>query len=151
MEDGDIYRYGVKTIRGRRRGSDFQERITNSLLPLFELMGDELTIVIERIDKHAKSRGLKAVMSHALKSVARPSDSVVGTELAEVKRSLCGSEKATHQALVETVANRYPMFWPLITHKKSHTAKYWEKALMAVALALAAFEQLEANRKAEGQ
>jgi hypothetical protein len=50
LENGLLYRYGVKTIKGKRSGSAFYKRIGKALKRLLENLRPDGIVVIERLD-----------------------------------------------------------------------------------------------------
>lgn len=128
LERGELVRYGVKSVKGTRHGSAFNERVKDTLSPL--LAPAEALIVTERIPATAKPGALCAAVSRQLE---RRSNIRV-LSVAEAKKRLCGNGKATHCDLAEAVAERYPILRP---HRMGNVqrVKYWERVFLAVALA----------------
>jgi len=131
--NGVMYRYGVKTIRGKR-GQVFAKCVEKALFPLLETLGDGV-IVIERRERIGKGSSYKPTIPNILKRFVKDVYPLREISLSEVKQSICDYKKATHQELIETIVQRYPTFLSKIKGVTPEKAKYWEKVLMALALA----------------
>jgi len=146
MVNSEIYRYGVKTIKGKRSGTAFVERVAKSLLPLLETIGPAGVVVIERRHTLKGHGALKETVSRIVPRFAQNIYPLLEISLSEAKRSLCGLPKATHLELIETISRRYPLFLPQIRDVKVHQAKYWGKVLMALAMAETSQELIETGK-----
>ena len=134
LENGSLYRYGVKTIKGKRRGPGFYGRIGKAVKGLLEDLGPDGVVVVERVDGGGggggKQGGLARALPRVVKQFVEDVYPLMSVSLAEVKQSLCGSAKATHLELMEAVAQREQVFLSLLDGK-AQRRNYWKKVLMA--------------------
>ena len=123
-----LRRWGVKTIRGERRGPAFAKSVEKALSSVLEQVGQTSVVVTER---QASPRGaLGRVIPEVLRRWKKQEIQPRYISLSEVKRTLCANEKATHQELVEAVGEKYPI---LLADQPQ--ADYWQKVFIAVAMA----------------
>jgi len=145
INNGTVYRYGVKTTKGnKKRGQVFVKCVEKALFPLLETLGDEGVIVIERRERLGRGGVAKTTIPHILKRFVKDVYPLQEISLSEVKQSICNYKKATHQELIETIVRRYPTFLSKIKGVAHEKARYWEKVLMALALAEVAKNRLKA-------
>ena len=130
LENGSLYRYGVKTIKGKRRGPGFYGRIGKVVKGLLEEMGSDGLVVIERIEDGRKHGGLAKALPRIVEQFVEDVYPLMSVSLAEVKQSLCGSANATNLALMEAVAQQEQVFLSLLGGK-AQKRNYWKKVLMA--------------------
>lgn len=149
---GEIYRYGVKAIRGCKFSGTKPHvagqpdvvlfgKVGKTVLQLLTLVAEPGVIVVERIDAGDRYGVLARAIAPVVERFASSLFPVMPIGLTEVKRSLCDRPKATLKVLMAAVTQRYPVLWPLIHEKRSHQVKYWQKAILAMALAIAAQEK----------
>ncbi len=67
MDNGEIYRYGVKRIRAKGSGYDFAHAVAKSLWPLLELIATEGVVVIEEVSVSRRPPKPKADIPHIVK------------------------------------------------------------------------------------
>jgi len=134
IDNGELLRYGVKTIKGKRRGPGFYERIGKAIEGLLENLQANGMVVIERVDSGGKQGGLAKILPHIVEQFVDKVYPLMSLSLAEVKQRLCGSTKATNRALMETIAQREQIFLPLLDGK-AQKRNYWKKVIMAMAMA----------------
>ena len=142
LDGGELRRYGVKTIEGRRRGAAFTRSIENALSPLLAMLGEGGLIVMERNSPASRRGALCRRMSQIANRWERRGYAVCPLSLSEAKRRMCERPKATHRVLVETIATRHPILRPLVTRASIQQFKYWERVFIAMALAEVANERL---------
>ena len=130
LENGSLYRYGVKTIKGKRRGPGFYGRIGKVVKGLLEGLGPDGLVVIERFDGKGKQGGLAKALPRIVKQFVEDVYPLMSVSLSEVKQSLCGSSGATHLELMEAVAQQEQVFLSLLGGK-AQRRNYWKKVLMA--------------------
>jgi hypothetical protein len=135
LENGLLYRYGVKTIKGKRYGRAFYKRIGKSLKRLLENLCPDGMVVIERVDNQCKLGELAKALPGIVEQFVGDVYPLISLSLVEVKLRLCGSAKATHLDLIEIIAQREPIFLSLIKDGKAQQRNYWKKMLIAMALA----------------
>jgi len=138
IDNGELLRYGVKTIKGKRRGPAFYKQIGKSLKGLLEKLGPDGLVVIERVDDGGRKGGLAKALPRIVEEFVDKVYPLMSLSLAEVKQSLCGCSKATHLALMETIAQREQIFLSLLKDGKAQRRNYWKKVLMAMGLGVAA-------------
>lgn len=134
MDNGQLFRYGVKTIKGKRRGVVFTKRIENALSPLLKIVRPHTTIVIEKTENLKRPGALCRTLSQIVKQWEKEKQ-VYGLSLEEVKLRLCDTRKATHRELMEEVVERHALFKGLMFNGKAGQRRYWEKVILAMALA----------------
>lgn len=134
MEDGEILRYGVKTVKGKRNRPDFAKRVEKALSPLLKAIGTQGLVVVQRGTISSKRGALCRTLDKMLKLWKKKGYRLCLISLLEVKRSLCENRKATYGELIKVVAERYPVLWPLSVIRKPEKTKYWGKAMIAMAL-----------------
>ena len=134
LEGGSLYRYGVKTIKGKRRGPAFYKQIGKSLKGLLEKLGPDGMVVIERVNDGGRQGGLAKALPRIVEQFVDNVYPLMSLSLSEVKQSLCGSPEATHIKLMETIAQREQIFLSLLKDGKAQKRNYWKKVLMAMAL-----------------
>ena len=139
IESGALVRYGIKTIKGRRRGPAFAGRVEKALSPVLDAPNSR--IVIERNSDASQQGALVKALPQIVKRLSKKGYALYSLPLREVKKRLCDTPKATHGQLSEVIAAQYPILWPLITGAEIRGAKYWEKVFIAVALAEVAMRQ----------
>lgn len=147
MDNGEIYRYGVKRIRAKGSGHVFVEAVVKSFSPLLELMGTEGVVVIEAVSASRKPPKPKADIPHLVKRFVEGIYPVMEIPLSDVKRFWCGEPNITHRALALAIVQRYPVLESVISGAKAYKARYWEKAVIAVGLAEVAKGRLEGEDK----
>lgn len=135
IEGGQVVRYGVKTIKGKRQGSDSIRSVERALWPLIETLESQGMIVVERHSASSRTGILCQVMGILAKRWKRAGYPTSIVSLETVKRSLCETRKAKHIDILKVMMERYPFFRPLIPQPKAAKAKYWKKVLLALALA----------------
>lgn len=135
IENGELWRYGVKTIKGKRRGVAFAKRVESAISPLMEAIGPHGVIVIERTESLKREGALCHILPQLLKGLTNRGYSLHSISLAEVKQRLCDTRKATHRELIEAIAERYPVLRSVMIDAKAQKVKYWEKVFIAMALA----------------
>lgn len=132
MRHGEIWRWGIKTIRCRRSGRVFTQRVERALFSILELGGKPPVVVVEK--QVSPRGGLCRAIPNLLKRWEKDSsDSLRYLSIQAVKQRVCGNCQATHRELVEAVAKKHPILWSLTTGEKAKT-KYWEKVFIAVAM-----------------
>lgn len=134
MENRELLRYGVKTIKGKRQGAAFAKRVESALSPLLKIVGPHATIVIEKTENLKRPGALCQTLSQIANRWEKEKQ-VYRLSLEEVKQHFCGSRKATNQELVQAIAERHPTLMPLITGAKAQKVNYWKKVFMVMALA----------------
>jgi len=148
INNGTVYRYGVKTIKGnKKRGQVFVKCVEKALFPLLENLETDGAVVIEQRERLGRKNASKTTILHILKRFVEDVYPLQEISLSEVKQSICAYKKATHQELIETIVRRYPTFLSKIKGVAREKARYWEKVLMALALAEVAKSRLEAGGK----
>ena len=135
IKRGDLIDFGVKTIPGRRRGTTFMKRVEVALSPLLNTPERRSIIVVERMSKVSHTGGLCQALYQIAQHWKEAGYSVRFHSLAEVKQRLCDTSNVTHRELMEQVVERYAMLKGLVSDGKADKARYWEKVLMAMALA----------------
>lgn len=135
VEHSKLSRYGVKTIKAARRGATFVKAVERTLDPLLETAHPNGLIVVEQ-NPNTPQKGMLCrtiyQMSQRWKQKGYP---VRFLSLTDIKQYVCETPKATHHKLIETIAQRYPILLPLITSAKNEKALYWQKVLIAMAMA----------------
>ena len=145
---GKLFRYGVRTIRDKRQGPAFFQQVGKSMLWFLEMISPPGVVVIERVEARQHQHGkLTQAIPHVVEQFVEDVYPLKTLSLAEVKQRLCADKNATHDSLIETVTRRYPHFVPYVKGVTRYKAKYWEKVLIALALALVAKNQLEIENK----
>lgn len=134
LEAGHIIRYGIKTVRGKRGGPTFIERIEEALAPLLEMSGPQGMIVTERPSVLSRTGALCQVMSTLADGWKQHGYPVHLLSLEEAKRRLCNSRDATHRDLIQATVEQYPMLRSLVARPNGQQTKYWEKVFLAAAL-----------------
>ena len=135
IKRGDLIDFGVKTITGRRRGITFMKRVEVALSPLLDTPEGHGVIIVERISKASCAGGLCQALYPIAQHWKEAGYSVRFHSLAEVKGRLCDTSNVTHRELMEEVVERHAMLKGLVSDGKADKARYWEKVLMAMALA----------------
>jgi len=136
VKRGDLIDFGVKTITGRRRGLGFAKRVEATLSPLLDDDSERRSIiVVERMSKVSHTGGLCQALYPIAQHWKEAGYSVRFHSLAEVKGRLCDTSNVTHRELMEEVVERHAMLKGLVSDGKADKARYWEKVLMAMALA----------------
>jgi hypothetical protein len=134
LEHGQLVRYGVKTIKGARRGIAFTRRVEQALLSIIEAAERPRIMVYER---RGSCQGALGKVVTALANQRKDRHRVRLVSLEEAKQDLCGDSRATHQALIEALTQRHPALWPLMA-RSAKVPPYWTTACLALALAEAA-------------
>jgi hypothetical protein len=146
--DGQIDRYGVKTIKGTREGAGFSQRVYQSLIPLLRTIRPGGVIVVERVERPEMYGVLVAVLPQVLQRFATTGYGWLEISLSQVKQRLCNNKRATHQEVIATIAEREAILGDKIKGGQfSRKTAYWTPALMAVALAFAAEAQCVGGNK----
>lgn len=140
LENGQVVRYGVKTIKGKKQGPGLIRRVERILAPVLVMAGLHSVIVIER-DANLSRKGALCQVVHRLSEQWRCRGyRVSSVSWKEVKEKLCEHSKTTHQEVIQAVVQRQPLLWLLVRHSTVQQASYWKKVLLAAALAEAAHQ-----------
>ncbi|MDA1193011.1 MAG: hypothetical protein O3A46_15155 [Candidatus Poribacteria bacterium] len=124
--NGEMTRYGVKTVTGKRTGADFRHRIASILDALTEAESSSWIILPDKASPGALSR---TVLRWA--EAPRNAGHVRRVSMNDVKRLICGDPGATHRALSQTVVATYPIL-AAASAKRDQPKR---RVLIAVALA----------------
>lgn len=138
MDNGQLVRYGVKTIKGRRQGPDFVRRVEDALASVLNLAGPHATVVIERRKGNSHTGALCRVVQRLLKRRAanrRRCYAVRAVSLKEAKQEVCGDGDVTNRELSEAIIKRHPILWALISSPKVQQVHYRQPILLVTALA----------------
>ena len=135
LEGGELTRYGVKTIRGRRKGAAFQRTVEATASSLLADASKDAVNVFEKHDARTRLGGLAQALS---RYAERWEGRTLLLSTAQAKAALCGTRKATHAALASATAERYPII-EMGKPPQRHAA-------MAVAFADAAWRRFETHR-----
>jgi hypothetical protein len=137
LEKGRISRYGVKTVRGKKKQSpDLIRRLNRILAPVLAMAGPHSVIVIER-DASPSRKGVLCRAVHRLSGQwQRRGYKVCSVSWKEIRERLCECREVTQREVSWAVVyQRHPLLWPLVKQSATHQAKYWRKVLLAAALA----------------
>lgn len=134
MRQGDLVRYGVKTIKGSRRGGAFTRRMEQALLSVMDAAESPRIIVCERRDAHSCQGALGQTMTVLARQWKAKRYRVRFVSLEEAKTDICGDGGITHQALIEAMVQRHPLLWSLINGSRQ-ASPYWTTVCLAWALA----------------
>lgn len=140
LENGKIVRYGVKTIRGQKQGSDLIRRVERILAPVLAMAGPHSVVVIERDADSSRKGSLCRAVHHLSERWRRQGYRVLSVPWKEVKEKLCERSRATHREIIQVVVQRHTLLWPLV-RRSTVQAGYWKKVLLAAALADVAHQQ----------
>jgi len=135
IEGGEILRYGVKTVKGKRNRPDFAKRVEKTIAPLLEIIDPKGLVVIERCSDVSKRGALCEAIGKISKLWKERGYILRFISLSEAKKRICGSRKATYRELIEVVVEEYPILRILSLNSKLKKTKYWQKVLIAMALA----------------
>ena len=135
LEEQELVRYGVKTIKGNRQGSAFPTRVETALASFCAMGGSSRIVVVERPSRSSRTGALCNVIGDLTTHWKRTGFPVYTLSLNEAKRRICGDPKATHRAVLQRMIERYPRLWPVVTLRKAQNATYWEKVGLVMALA----------------
>lgn len=134
----ELLRFGVRSVRGSRRGARFVKRVAAVLDGLSRLVGSDVCLVAETnlpasAEKGGLNRALREVIgnrkeNHAVRHVSLP----------EAKRFLCGSPSATQGDLIAVVAERHPICRLPETPKRVGVKPYGVVGVLAAGLGCAA-------------
>lgn len=134
MDSGQIVRYGVKTIKGSKQGSDLVQRVELTLAPVLASTGLHSVIVVEGNAARLKGALCQAVISLS-KQWARQGYEVRYVSWRLLKARFCGNCEATYGAVIQAVTAWHPLLWPLVHQATAPQIAYWKKVLLAAALA----------------
>jgi len=135
LENGKIVRYGVKTIKGKKQGSDLTRRVERILAPVLAMAGLHSVIVIERDAELSRKGALCKAIHHLAGQWRRQNYRVRPVSWAEVVRTLCEGRRATQREVAQAILEQHPLLWQLVRQSTAYRAKYWKKVLLAAALA----------------
>ena len=136
LDGRTITRYGVKTIKGKKQGSDLTRRVERVLAPVLAMAGSHGLIVVER-DVNLSRKGMLCKAVHRLSEQWRRRGYwVASVSWKEVRERLCECREVTqYQVSFAVVYQRHPLLWPLVKRSTVQQTKYWKKVLLAAALA----------------
>ena len=135
LTNGQLVRYGVKTIKGPRRGSAFTQRVEQVLSSVMDRGEVPAEIVVERRGTGSKHGALCRTISTLAKHWKRGRYRVCSLSLDEVKDKLCDDATVTQHTLAEAIVQRYPMLCTLRNQTTDQKTKYWANVCIALALA----------------
>jgi len=148
LYEGTVLRYGVKTIKGRKRaGPGFTRRVEQTLAPLLRTVGRNAVVVIEQDAAPSKKGALCRTLNSLSERWKEQGRRVCALSWEEVKRGLSRSEWMTQDEIAQVVVERQPLLWPLVTPLKAQRMRYWKKVLLAAALAEVTYRRLEQERR----
>ena len=136
MLDGRIIHYGVKTIKGKRKGKDFIRRVTRTLQAVLERLTPRCLVVVEDLSHRTKPGAVNQAI-HALETewTRKQLCRVTSLSLRDVKHSICSDHTVAHRVLAETIVTRYPPLAGLRCDFAIYRPLYWELVCLAAALA----------------
>lgn len=143
LDSGQILRYGVKTIKGKKRAPDLIQRVEDILAPALAAIGTHGVIVVERLNNHSPKGALCQVLHGLSKRWREQGYQVFPVSWKEVQQKLCEGEKGTRREIIQAMVERQPLLWSLFSRSTGQRAIYWKKVLLAAALAEAAKQGLE--------
>lgn len=135
LTNGQLVRYGVKTIKGPRRGSVFTRRVEQALSSVLDTWDTPVMIVLERPGTGSTPGALCQAIATLAKRWTGQGYKVRFLSLDDAKNEVCGDGRVTHRELMEAIVKRYPILWSLINHSTDQKTKYWATVCMALALA----------------
>lgn len=103
----ELIRFGIKTIRGRRRGRGFEEAIRRAVAAILRDV-DEPLVVLERADDRRRQGGLPRALPSVIASVIAPRR-IRTVRLSDAKRRFCDHPDTTRGELCETISDRHPV------------------------------------------
>ena len=130
MENGELVLAGVRTFRGKgkeRKAREYVAELIRDVSPGFlvleerrrvgDTFADRMYLGIQRLGKELDVK-------------------VRVSSVKQVKRSMCGNEKATRYEVACAVAERYEELSQYLFEKGSEREKYWRPMFGAVAVAM---------------
>lgn len=136
MSEGRIIRYGVKTIKGKRSGAEFNRHVARGLLSLFERITPRRLVVVEDVSHRTKPGAVNQKIQNLRKTWTRTGSYQVKTiSLQELKHRLCNDHTVSHRDLVAAVVTRYPLLAGLRVDCAIYRPLYWELVCMAIGMA----------------
>lgn len=139
IQYGRIIRYGVKTIKGERRGRQFSQRVERALLDVLERLTPPYLVVIEDIPHLPIPGGVnRAIQMIGAQWKEEHLYKIVTVSLHEAKQCVCSDDSVTHPVLAENIVSRYPILVGLSRDFAIYQPLYWELVCLAAALADAA-------------
>jgi hypothetical protein len=147
FDGAELLRFGVRSIRGSRRGATFEKRVADVLDALVRFDGSNVWLVVETDPPSAAEKGgLNRALRVAVE-VRMDENACHGVSLADAKRLLCGSPSATQADLIATVAERHPVCRMPDAPPRPGVKPYGLAAVLAVALAEASIRRQDASRR----
>ncbi|MBI3232087.1 MAG: hypothetical protein HYZ51_03350 [Candidatus Doudnabacteria bacterium] len=146
MDSGQILRYGVKTVKGKKLESNLIQRVENVLATAITSIGTHGAIVVERNNPRS-SKGVLCQALHSLsKRLKRQGYQVLLVSWKEAQQRLCEDEKGTQREIIQAMVERQPLLWSLFSRSTDQRATYWKKVLLAGALVEVAWQKLEREK-----
>ncbi len=144
LNNGTVVRYGVKTIKGRKRaGPGFTRRVEQTLTPVLAMAGPGAVIVIEQDATPSQKGALCQALNSLWPRWKEQGYRAYALPWEGIRWALGGSRRMTQDDIVQVVVKRQPLLWPLVTPLKAQRMKYWKKVLLAAALAEVTYRRLE--------
>jgi hypothetical protein len=109
LEDGEILKYGAKTVKGKRSRVSFDKRVEKALCPLLKAVRPQGSVALERDLEDSKRGALCRAIGRTSKLWGKKGYPLRFVSLRETKKSLCGKQKATYQELIEEVVRKRPL------------------------------------------
>ena len=136
MVDGRIIRYGVKTIKGKRRGVVFLRQVARILMGVLDRLTPQYMVVVEDVSHRTKPGAVNQEIAKLKKEWMDTGSCQVRTiSLKDVKYRLCDDHSVSHRALVEMVLARYPLVACLRVDFAIYRPLYWELVCLAIGMA----------------
>ena len=105
FHEGVLIRFGMKSIRGKRRGTSFQRAVADAIIPLLGSSPSPI-VVMERSGNESRLGALYRTLSR-LQAWGCKKECICLVSLSEAKNRWCGSTRATHDQLQEAVLSRH--------------------------------------------
>jgi hypothetical protein len=148
FDGAELLRFGVRSIRGARRGATFEKRVADVLDALVRLAGSDARFVLEaNPPPSAEKGGLNRALRVAVE-VRFDKNAVYGVSLADAKRLFYGCPSATQANLIAAVAERHPACRMPDAPLRPGVKPYGLAAILAVAFAETACRKRDAPHRA---
>ena len=105
FHEGELVRFGMKSIRGKRRGARFRRAVTDAVAPLLEIASSPV-IVIEPVDDTSRLGALPRTLA-CLPNHGPRKRGVRFVSLRDAKARWCGNPRATHRELRDAMFSRH--------------------------------------------
>jgi hypothetical protein len=136
MTGGRIMRYGVKTIKGKRQGREFYQRVARALMAVLERLTPRCLVVVENMPPRGKPGAVNQAIRMTMQAwEIEKRHRIRAISLKKAKRRICGQPTATHRDLAKRIIIRHPILSDLRCVLAAYRPLYWELVCMAAALA----------------